>query len=54
MRKIAQLTLLFIAVGCLAQSQARDTAQQSKPTSGSSDTGVVPLVRPYAIRPPHS
>ncbi len=49
MRKIAQLIMLFIAVGCLAQSQAGDVAQQSKLTHSSSDTGVVPLARPYAI-----
>ena len=49
MRKIAQLTWLFFAVGCLAQSQAGDTAQQSKLISSGSDTGVVPLARPYAI-----
>jgi hypothetical protein len=49
MRKIAQLTLLFVAVGCLAQSQAGDAAQQPKTTSNGSDTGVVPLARPYAI-----
>lgn len=49
MRKIAQLTLLFVAVGCLAQSEAGDAAQQLRLTSSGSDTGVVPLARPYAI-----
>src|SRR5438477_1882945 len=49
MRKIPQLILLFTAVGCLAQSQAGDAAQHLKATSNGSDTGVVPLARPYAI-----
>jgi hypothetical protein len=49
MRKIAQLTLLIVAVGCLAQSQAGDAGQPSKLTFSVSDTGVVPLARPYAI-----
>jgi hypothetical protein len=49
MKKIPQLILLIIAVGCLAQSQAGDAAQQPKTASNGSDTGVVPLARPYAI-----
>jgi hypothetical protein len=49
MRKIAQLTLLFVAISCLAQSQTDDAAQQSKLASSGSDTGVAPLARPYAI-----
>lgn len=49
MRKIAHLTLLFIAVGCLAQSQSGGTEQQPRTISNGSDTGVVPLARPYAI-----
>src|SRR5438309_12128322 len=49
MRRIAQLAFLFFAVGCLAQSQAGGTAQQPKTTFNGSDTGVVPLARPYAI-----
>src|SRR5205807_10657921 len=49
MRKITQLTLLLVVVGCLAQSQAGDAAQQSKLTSSAGDTGLVPLARPYAI-----
>ena len=48
MRKIARLTLLFVAVSCLAQSQDGDAAQEPKTTSNG-DTGVVPLARPYAI-----
>src|SRR6266700_2129301 len=49
MRRIAQLGFLFIAVACLAQSQAGSIAQQPGATSNGGDTGVVTLVRPYAI-----
>jgi hypothetical protein len=50
MKSIVQLTLLLpIAVGCLAQSQAGGAAQQPKTNPDGNDTGVVPLVRPYAI-----
>src|SRR5438128_308750 len=49
MRRIAQLGFLFIAVACLAQSQAGSIAQQPGATSNGSDAGVVPLARPYAI-----
>jgi hypothetical protein len=50
MKSIVQLTLLLsIAVGCLAQSQAGGVAQQPKANAVGNDTGVVPLVRPYAI-----
>jgi len=50
MKTVVQLALLAsIAVGCLAQSQAGDPAQQPRPTLETSDTGVVPLARPYAI-----
>jgi hypothetical protein len=50
MKTIVQLVLLVsIAVGCLAQSQAGDPAQQPRQTLETSDTGVVPLARPYAI-----
>jgi hypothetical protein len=50
MKTIVQLALLVsIAVGCLAQSQAGDPAQQPRQTLETSDTGVVPLARPYAI-----
>jgi len=50
MKTIAQFTLLVsIAVGCLAQSQAGDAAQQPRRTPETIDTGLVPLARPYAI-----
>ena len=50
MKTIAHLALLvLIAAGCLAQSQPGDVAQQSRRTPETSDTGVVPLGRPYAI-----
>jgi hypothetical protein len=50
MREIAQLTFLFFALTCLGHAQAGDAAQPSKAIlPGSSDTGVVPLVWPYAI-----
>lgn len=50
MKTIAHLALLVsIAVGCLAQSQPSDAAQQPRRTPETSDTGVVPLARPYAI-----
>ena len=49
MRKVAQLTLLSIAIGCLAQSPPGVAAQQLKTPSSGSDSGVVPLARPYAI-----
>jgi hypothetical protein len=47
---IAQFALLVsIAVGSLAQSQAGDSAQQPRRNPETSDTGVVPLTRPYTI-----
>lgn len=50
MKSIVELTLLLsIAVGSLAQPQAGGAAQQPKTNPDGNDTGVVPLVRPYAI-----
>jgi hypothetical protein len=50
MKTIAHLALLVsIAAGCPAQSQPSDAAQQPSLTTEASDTGVVPLDRPYAI-----
>src|SRR5437879_12016112 len=49
MRRIVQLAVLFLSVHCLAQAQAVSAAQQPGATSNGGDTGVVTLVRPYAI-----
>ena len=49
MKTLALALLVSIAVGCLAQSQPSDAAQQPRRSPETSDAGVVPLARPYAI-----
>src|SRR5215472_6135137 len=45
MKKIAQLTFIFLAVACFAQSQAGDAQRTAK----EGDSDLVSLSRPYAI-----
>ena len=49
MKKIVHILLLLLASGCLAQGQAGTDLQSPKMASKASDTGVVPLIRPYSI-----